>query len=140
MRLSIKVTSLMILLTILGSSISLYLTWTHYSEEKVACPIDPEDGCQIVNNSSYAKLWFIPVALLGFLSYLMVGIEALLSHFYEKIINLLVIHTGFSFLFSAYLTIIELYVIETVCEWCVASLVIATLQFGLISFCYIKNR
>jgi uncharacterized membrane protein len=132
--LSKKLAYYLILLSVIGSCVSLYLTWTQYSEEDVACPIDPKDGCQTVNSSSYAKIWFVPVALLGFLSYLLVGIEALLSHRHEKIALLLVIHTSFSFLFSIYLTAVEIWIIETICEWCVISLVIATLQFGLTSF------
>ncbi|MHA1911753.1 MAG: vitamin K epoxide reductase family protein [Candidatus Kariarchaeaceae archaeon] len=134
MLISRKLAYSIILLSVLGACVSLYLTWTHYFEQDMACPIDPEDGCQTVNSSSYAKLWFIPVALLGFFSYLFVGPEAILSLKYEKLTLLLLIHTSFSFLFSLYLTIVEIWVIEAICEWCVFSLVIATLQFSLTSF------
>jgi len=140
MLLSRKIAISLILLAVVGASASIYLTWTHYSEEDVSCPIDPEDGCQTVNSSSYAKLWFVPVALLGFFSYLFVGIEALLSQTYEKFNLLLLIHTSFSFIFSVYLTAVEIWIIETICEWCVLSLVVATLQFGLISSMNWKNR
>ena len=134
MLLGKKLVYSLILLSTLGACASLYLTWAHYSNEDVACPIDPEDGCETVNSSSYAKLWFVPVALLGFFSYLFVGSEATFSQRHEKMALILLIHTSFSFLFSIYLTIVEIWVIEAICEWCVLSLVIASLPFGLTSF------
>ena len=140
MRLSKKLAYYLILLSVIGAFASLYLTWTHYAEKEIACPIDPEDGCQTVNSSSYSKIWFIPVALLGFISYLFVGIEAIMSPRNEKIAFLLLIHTSFSLLFSIYLTIVEIWVIEAICEWCVLSLAVATLQFGLTSYSCWKNK
>ncbi len=88
--------------------------------------------CDTVNNSLYAKIYGVPVAFIGLAGYfVLLGLcLAALQQEGRAQRNVLL----FSFLaavggvmFSAYLTYIELYVIEAICSWCVASAIIITL-------------
>ncbi len=99
----------------------------------------PSHGCETVASSEYSEIFAIPVAFLGLaLSLVLVALaakwwraadrRALLAAY-----GMLLLGT----LFVAYLTYLELFVIEAICVWCVAfaisivvSLVIAGLAMG----------
>jgi len=53
------------LLAIFGIILSLYLVQEHYSNEKAVCDINSKLSCCIVNKSSYAILFNVPVAIFG---------------------------------------------------------------------------
>lgn len=71
--------------------------------------------CERVQSSDYAKLAGLPVALIGVAGYL--AILASLRLRPEVTALLAYIDAGF----SAYLTWAELFRIEAICQWCVAS-------------------
>ena len=50
-----------------GVGVSGYLTWAHYSNATVVCVRG--GGCETVQQSSYAEIAGVPVALLGLLFY-----------------------------------------------------------------------
>ncbi|MDP3184672.1 MAG: vitamin K epoxide reductase family protein [Anaerolineales bacterium] len=91
--------------------------------------------CVTINASRYSEIFGIPVSLLGLLAYLaIIGIHALetRSRFFEQNGNLLVFGLSLAgVVFSAYLTYIELYVIDAVCPFCVASAIFITIIFVL---------
>lgn len=91
--------------------------------------------CATVNASRYSEIFGIPVSLLGLLAYLaIIGIHALetRSRFFEQNGNMLVFGLSLAgVVFSAYLTYIELYVIDAVCPFCVASAIFITIIFVL---------
>ena len=58
-------------LALAGIAIAGYLTWVHYAELEPIC-VGGGGGCERVQNSSYAELAGIPVALLGLLAYVTV--------------------------------------------------------------------
>ncbi len=88
--------------------------------------------CDTVNNSPYAKIAGIPVSFIGLVGYfLMLGLcVAALQQDGRSQRSLLML--GFlgalgGVAFSVYLTYLEIYVIEAICSWCVASAIIITL-------------
>jgi uncharacterized membrane protein len=118
----------MIGLALLGIAIAGYLTWIHYAGIKPVC-ISGGGGCEQVQSSRYSELAGIPVALLGLVGY--VGILASLFIRGEAGLTLGAILTLSGLGFSAYLTYRELFTIDAICQWCVASAVVMTLLAGL---------
>jgi uncharacterized membrane protein len=102
-------------LAVLGLAISVYLTWVHYADVKPVCT--GISDCERVQSSDYAELAGIPVAVLGVVGYL--AILASLWTRVEATVLLAYLAAGF----SAYLTWAELFKIEAICQWCVASAV-----------------
>ena len=89
-------------------------------------------GCETVQTSPWSKFYGIPVPLLGLLGYggmlalAMLGIQPRFAA--DRRIPALLLAGGvIGFLFSAYLTYLEAYVIHAWCQWCIASAVLATL-------------
>jgi uncharacterized membrane protein len=103
-------------LALLGLAISVYLTYVHYAGIEPVC--SSISNCERVQSSDYAELLGIPVAVLGIAGYaailaslrLRVDVTALLAYL--------------AVAFSAYLTWAELFKIDAICQWCVASAII----------------
>jgi uncharacterized membrane protein len=106
--------------SMLGLAIAGYLTYVHYAGVSPVCEI--AHGCEKVQTSQWAKLAGIPVALLGLLGY--AGILAALVARGEAALTaaagLALVGAGF----SAYLTYREVFTIDAICIWCVASAVL----------------
>ena len=91
-------------------------------------------SCETVNTSKWARFMGAPVAGWGVAYY--VGVFALAvvgttERFADSlgISKLLAVVTGAGFVFSAWLTYLELFTIHAICQWCVISAVIATALF-----------
>lgn len=108
---------------------SVYLTWLKLADATAACA--GIGDCDTVNNSRFASVGGIPIALLGALSY--GAILALL--FIDRLrpewrMASRVVMFGLTLagtLYSAYLTYVELAVLRAVCPFCVVSAVAMTL-------------
>jgi uncharacterized membrane protein len=111
-------------LALLGVAIAGYLTWIHYAGSKPVC-ISGGGGCEQVQGSRYSELAGIPVALLGLIGYL--GILASLFVRGEAGLTLGVVLTLIGLGFSGYLTYRELFTIDAICQWCVASAIVMAL-------------
>lgn len=123
----------LIFLAIIGLVDSLYLTWIKLSGSEAIC--SGVGGCDVVNTSEYALLAGIPIALFGAAAYvailLVLWLENRNSWLSENGPLLLFGITLFGFLYSLYLTYIELFVIFAICPFCVASAVVMTIMFVL---------
>jgi uncharacterized membrane protein len=110
-------------LALAGLAIAAYLTYTRYSGDRIACSTG---GCETVQNSKYAVLAGIPVAVLG-----LVGYTALLATTAFRGATAAALGLGFAvvgFAFSAYLLVAQIVLIDAICQWCVANdIVIAVL-------------
>lgn len=107
-----------------GLAVAGYLTWAHFDDGVLVCVAG--GGCETVQESEYAEIAGVPVAALGL-------------GFYAVVLGLLVgdsatARLGAAMLalvglvFSAYLLVLQLFVIDAVCAWCLANdLVIAPL-------------
>jgi uncharacterized membrane protein len=101
----------------LGIAIAGYLTYVHYAGISPVCEI--AHGCEKVQTSKWSEVAGVPVALLGLLGYggilaalFVPGENGLLAAAGQAIV-------GFGF--SAYLTYREIFTIDAICIWCVAS-------------------
>ncbi len=118
-------------LALLGIGVSGYLTYEKFSGGQLIC-LGGGQGCEIVQHSSYSQIGPIPVAVLGLIGYLIfLVVTALqLRSPLERRRMLAGLHFGLAlgaFLYSVYLTYLELFVIYAICTWCVISAVLVTL-------------
>jgi uncharacterized membrane protein len=111
-----------LVLAILGLGIAGYLTYVHYANVDPVCNI--AHGCHKVQTSQYAKLAGVPVALLGLLGYVGIVAALLVPGEAGRMAAALLALIGFGF--SMYLTYRELFTIDAICQWCVASAVLMT--------------
>ena len=112
-----------IVLALIGLGVAGYLTYIHYEGIKPVCGLGGD--CEKVQTSEWAYLAGVPVALLGLIGYVVI-LATLFSEREEALVaGALVALVGFGF--SAYLTYRELFTIDAICPWCVASAVIVTL-------------
>jgi|SRR5689334_7449848 len=85
-------------------------------------------GCQTVAESSYSHLLGVNVAVFGIAGYVLLLLCALLRGDGARMGGFLLALVGFGY--SFYLTYLELFKIEAVCQWCVASAICMTLLFA----------
>lgn len=118
------------LFAILGVGVATYLTIIHYDRGVLVCGLG---DCQSVQNSKYAEIGGIPVALLGLGMYLSVIALGVLRRLRPERTPLLT-QTAFTLVlagafYAAYLTYLEVAVLHAICEWCVSS---ALLTLGIL--------
>ena len=132
-------------IAVIGLIISAYLTFAEITGTQVACPVDATtgvSGCESVARSPYAKIFGVPLALLGMLGYLAMIILALAPYFVnadtsKRLRNQMEERTWFFLLigatamvvFSAYLMTISLTVIKATCIYCISSAICSLLLF-----------
>ena len=75
-----------------------------------------------MQNSSYAELAGIPVALLGLIGYALILSSLWVPGEAGRLGGAVLALAGFGF--SAYLTWLELFEIDAICQWCVVSAVL----------------
>ena len=114
----------------LGIVVSGYLASKRLTGGSLACTRWAQ--CDVVNNSLYSKFLGIPVSFIGLVAYLVLlalAVAALRTDGRVQrqmlLLSLLLSIGGVGF--SVYLTYIEVYVIEALCSWCVASATIIAL-------------
>ena len=108
-----------LLTTAAGLAIALYLTLVHYEGGDPVCGLGGD--CEKVQTSTYAELAGVPVALLGLLTYVGVLLALLLPGEAARLATVGLAWVGAGF--SGYLTYRELFTIDAICPWCVASAV-----------------
>lgn len=124
------------ILDLVGLGIATYLAYVEITHVEALC--GPIGECNIVQTSSYALMLGIPVAVLGVLYYLAVGVlwlgQTCLGGRWANLTTLgLLGLTLFGVLFSIYLTCLELFVVRAVCSWCLGSAVTATILMLLVA-------
>ncbi|HEX2863824.1 MAG TPA: vitamin K epoxide reductase family protein [Deinococcales bacterium] len=108
---------------LIGGLVALYLLLTHLGLSTLVCPIG---GCEVVQASQYSYILGIPVAALGLAYFLVILALATIGLFRQAMLTtavqpLLVVLTGIGILPYLPLTYIELFVLHSVCMWCVIS-------------------
>ena len=91
-------------------------------------------SCELVQTSKWSRFLGVEVSLIGLLGYVallgvsLVGLNP--AHVERRWPDTwLLLLSGGGLLFSAYLTYLELFVIDAICRWCVVSAVIIFLIF-----------
>jgi uncharacterized membrane protein len=110
-------------LALAGVAIATYLTYVHYADVKAFC-VSGGGGCEKVQTSDYAELAGIPVAVLGLIGYVLILASLWVPGENGAFAGAVIALSGFAF--SAYLTYRELFTIDAICQWCVASAIVMT--------------
>jgi len=103
-------------LALAGTGIAAYLVYARYTGTVLACTTG---GCETVQHSRYAKAAGIPVAVLGLAAYLVIFTTALSARVEAAAIGAAVALSGL--VFGIYLIVIQVAVIEAICQWCLIS-------------------
>ncbi len=110
---------------IAGLLVSVYAFRQHYAPlGQSACNVNTTFNCDLVNHGPYAEIAGFPVAALGIIGYLAIGLVALqFSKTKDPILGkvLLALCAG-GFAFSLYLSALEEFAIHAWCLVCLASL------------------
>ena len=121
-------------LSFAGIGASGYLTYSHYADSPAECA--GVGSCDLVQTSEYADILGVPVALLGLgffvslaalaLARLVLGGERLP---WAQPAAFSMALAGLAFV--TYLTYIELFVLEAICPWCVATAAVTAAVFAV---------
>jgi uncharacterized membrane protein len=110
---------------------AIYLTYVKLASAYAYCGGFGE--CEVVNQSRYAQLWGLPIALYGAGAYAVILGLLLLEQrgrwWSEQAPLALFGLTLFGTLFSAYLTYIEVGILRAICPYCVLSAIAMTVLF-----------
>lgn len=129
------------LLAIPGLLLAFYLLLYHNGVLTISCGTGGWEDCGQVSGpgAPYSAIGPVPVALIGVLGYalifLLVWLKDWLTWIDDYLPELMAGATGLAFLFSLGLTGLEVFVIRTLCRYCLISAALVTVMFGLaISF------
>ncbi len=102
---------------LVGAALAGYLTWVHYDESALVCVAG--GGCETVQQSAYAEIAGVPVALLGLIAYSSVVGLVVWDTPIARLGAAMIAFVGLAF--SLYLLVLQLFVIDAVCTWCVVN-------------------
>ena len=106
-----------------------YLTLNHYAGIVPPCFIT--EGCDVVTTSAYSKIVGLPVALLGALYYL--SMLVLMLYYIDKedsrALKTISVLSLFGFIFSLWFVYAQIFVIRSLCTYCLLSAVTSTILF-----------
>jgi uncharacterized membrane protein len=112
----------------LGIGVATYITIADSGGGSPVC-LAGGGGCETVANSSYSHIAGINVAIFGIVGYVLLLATAFWANDAARFGGFAVALGGFGF--SVYLTYLEIFKIEAICQWCVASAVLMTVLFLL---------
>jgi uncharacterized membrane protein len=112
----------------LGIGVATYITIADSGGGAPTC-LAGGGGCETVANSSYSHIAGVNVAVFGIAGYVALLLSAFLASDLARFGGFAVALGGFGF--SVYLTYLELFKIEAICQWCVGSAVLMTILFIL---------
>ena len=105
------------LVALAGIAVAGYLTWAHFADSPVVCVAG--GGCETVQESDYAEVAGVPVALLGLIAYVVVLALVAWDSPTARLGAAMLALVGL--LFGMYLLALQLFVIDAICVWCLAN-------------------
>jgi uncharacterized membrane protein len=112
----------------LGIGVATYITIADSGGGAPAC-LAGGGGCETVANSSYSHIAGVNIAIFGIVGYVVLLGTAFVVNDLARFVGFATALGGFGF--SIYLTYLEIFKIEAICQWCVASAVLMTVLFLL---------
>lgn len=120
--------SILIILSLIGLGISIYLSMNHLDIERTGsfdhsiCDLGGKIDCGSVLTSEYSKLMGIPVASLGVLFFLYIIFSVILAHFQKdrKALNLTLWISLGAFSFALYLLFVSWTKLDAFCIFCLS--------------------
>src|SRR5882757_7581994 len=115
-------------LALIGIGVATYISIAEFGGGTPVC-LAGGHGCETVARSHYSHLAGINVAVIGIGGYVVLLICALVPGDAGRFGGFLTALVGFGF--SLYLTYLQLFVIDAICQWCVASAVVMGLSLAV---------
>jgi uncharacterized membrane protein len=112
----------------LGIGVATYITIADSGGGAPTC-LAGGSGCETVANSSYSHIAGVNIAVFGIIAYIALLLTAFRASDLARFGGFAISLGGFGF--SVYLTYLEIFQIEAICQWCVASAVLMTILFLL---------
>jgi uncharacterized membrane protein len=116
------------ILAVAGIGVATYIAIAESGGGAAKC-LAGGSGCETVADSKYSELAGINVAVIGIFGYVLLLVAALVRGDPGRFGGFLTALVGFGF--SVYLTYLELFVIDAICQWCVASAVLMALSLAV---------
>jgi uncharacterized membrane protein len=116
------------LLAVIGIGVAIYIVIADSGGGAPKC-LAGGSGCETVADSHYSHLAGINIAVFGIFGYVLLLASALVPGDAGRFGGLLTALVGFGY--SAYLTYLELFVIDAICQWCVGSAVVMTFSLAV---------
>lgn len=125
-----------LVLAFAGLADSAYLAQHEASGEPLICNIQNFSGCNVVANSQYSYIFGIPIADFGVLFYsIMFVLAALELVIFDRLLRrVLQVFAVIGLIVSIFSTLTQVFVINALCIYCLASALITLLIFILASF------
>lgn len=114
--------TLLVALSLAGACVSAYVLVARWTSAGLLCSTG---GCETVQSSEYSELLGVPVAGLGIIGYLVIAAAALGRGPISRAVAAAVALGAAAF--GGYLLVIQLVVIDAVCDWCLTSDAITSL-------------
>lgn len=122
---------------LVGIFISGYLSYSTLAQVELQCVEMAGFDCAAVQDSAWSRLFGIPVALLGFISYIVIALiwtlEKRTTFFRDNGLLILFGLGLIGWLFSIWLLYVQAAIIGAFCPWCLLHECNFTLLFGLIA-------
>jgi uncharacterized membrane protein len=112
----------------LGVGAAAYIAIAEAGGDAPAC-LAGGSGCETVAKSSYSHVAGVNIAVFGIVGYVLLLACAFFANDVARLGGFVLALGGFGY--SIFLTYIEIFKIEAICQWCVASAVLMTILFLL---------
>jgi uncharacterized membrane protein len=110
-----------------GIGVAVYITIADAGGGSPVC-LAGGHGCETAAHSSYSHLLGVNIAVLGIVGYTLLLACALVRGDGARMAGFVLSLIGLGY--SVYLTYVELFRIEAVCQWCVSSAIVMALLFA----------
>jgi len=134
---------IIIIIAILGLSDATYLLIVKLTSIKALCAPGLGD-CWSVNNSIYSEWNGIPISVFGMLAYISIILLLTLLNrfsFIKNFTHIFVVGIALiGFIFSIYLTFLQIAVIKAICPFCIISAITMTTVFVLSIFYFFEKQ
>jgi len=115
-------------LAALGIGVAAYIAIAEAGGGSPVC-LAGSSGCETVAKSSWSHLAGVNIAVFGIAGYALLLATAFLANDLARFGGFLLALGGFGY--SVFLTYVEIFKIEAICQWCLASAVLMTILFLL---------
>lgn len=108
---------------------ALHLTVSHFQSSPLNCNF--LDGCDVVTSSEYATWGPVPVSLVGAIYYISAFFLSLtyITNKNERFLEIALGLSGLGFFASFWFVILQVFIIEALCLYCMISATTSTLMF-----------
>ncbi len=110
---------ILVILSVVGLSVSLYLAITHYLGFTVPCSLTR--GCEAVLSSKYSSLLGLPLSVWGVGYFSLIIVNSLLANHYMICRKILTAMLGLGTIAALAFLSIQFFVIKKVCQYCLVT-------------------